>query len=383
MNKNFIVFGRPDIQLDEINEVRKTLESGWLGTGPKVHEFEKLFAQYIGVKYSVAVSSCTAALHLSLLSMGLKQGDEVLTTALTFCSTVNSIIHAGYKPVLVDVNPDTMNMDINDLKMKISKKSKIILPVHFAGRPCDMNDINTIAEENSLEIIEDCAHSIESEYYGGKTGSFGKLGCFSFYVTKNLVTGEGGMISTNSKQLAKKIKVLSLHGLSADAWSRFSDKGYKHYLVEQAGFKYNMMDIQAAIGIHQLNRIEKNWKKRQSIWNIYIDAFKNLPIKLPIKPEKETKHAYHLFTILINKKKVGISRDHFINRMTKKGIGVGVHYLSIPEHPYYKKTYNWAKADTPIAWRIGRETVSLPISTNLTNKNIDRIIEAVRYSLKK
>lgn len=382
MKKDFIVFGKPDIQEDEIAEVEKTLRSGWLGTGPKVKQFEDSFGGYIDAKHTIAVNSCTAALHLSLLSLQLNPGDEVLTTALTFCSTVNAIIHAGCTPVLVDVDPRTMNIDPKQIIKKLSSKSKVILPVHFAGRPCDMDQILEIAENNSLRIVEDCAHSIEAEYHGSKTGTFGDVGCFSFYVTKNIVTGEGGMVSTSDDKLAKKIKTLSLHGMSADAWGRFSDKGYKHYKVQEPGFKYNMMDIQASIGIHQLRRIEKSWLRRQEIWNRYIEAFRHLPITLPSRPDDDTRHAFHLFTILINENRTGVARDEFLELMTKKGIGVGVHYLSIAEHPYYKKAFDWAPSDTPNAMSIGRETVSLPLSSSLSNNEVDRIIDEVKNAFR-
>ncbi len=253
----FLVFGSPMIEEAEIDEVVASLRSGWLGTGPKVARFEEDFRNYKSSPHAIAVNSCTAALHLSMLAAGLQPGDEVITTAMTFVATVNAIIHAGLTPVLADIDPITMNIDPRSIEQKITSRTKAILPVHFAGRACDMDAICDIANRNNLKIIEDCAHAIETEYKGRKTGSFGDFGCFSFYVTKNIITGEGGMVITKSEEDAAKIKVMALHGLSKDAWKRFSDEGYKHYYATAAGFKYNMMDIQAAIGIHQLKRIEK------------------------------------------------------------------------------------------------------------------------------
>jgi len=381
LKKDFLIFGAPQIKDEEINEVVDTLKSSWLGTGPKVAKFENDFKKYKGVQNALGVNSCTAALHLSLISLDLKQGDEVITTPMTFCATINTIIHAGLKPVLVDIDPISMNIDPMKIEEKITKKTKCILPVHFSGRSCEMNEIVQIAKKHELYIIEDCAHAIETEYHGKKAGTFGDFGCFSFYVTKNLVTGEGGMVITNHEESANKIKRLALHGLSQDAWKRFSDKGYQHYYVEEAGYKYNMMDIQAAIGIHQLKRIETNWSRRQEIWNNYNDKFSELPIVLPEPPEKNTRHAYHLYTILIDEKKSGLSRDSFLIKMNSEGVGVGVHYLSIPEHPYYQRKFGWKAKDYPNAMKIGRETVSLPLSPKLSDYDVDRVVNTVKKIL--
>ncbi|SCY89853.1 dTDP-4-amino-4,6-dideoxygalactose transaminase [Desulfoluna spongiiphila] len=354
------------------------MQSAWLGTGPKVARFEEEFKSYKHTAHAVAVNSCTAALHLSILVAGLKPGDEVITTPLTFCATVNAIIHAGGTPVLADVDPDTMNIDPAEVEKKINHRTKAIIPVHFAGRPCNMNALCRIARENELVLIEDCAHAIEAEYHGKKIGTFGDLSCFSFYVTKNLVTGEGGMILTNEKEYADRLKILALHGMSSDAWSRFSDEGYKHYMVTEPGFKYNMMDLQAAIGIHQLKRIESYWKRRKEIWNLYNRAFNELPITLPAQADADTRHAYHLYPVLIDEKQTGISRDAFLSAMNDRNIGTGVHYLSIPEHPYYQKTFGWIPEDYPHAMKIGRKTVSLPLSAKLSDKDIEDVIVAAR-----
>jgi len=378
----FLTFGSPLIGEEEIDEVINCLRTGWLGTGPKVKLFEEQFSQHQNSRYAVGLNSCTAALHLSMLALEIGPGDEVITTPLTFCATINSIIHAGATPVLADVDPVSMNIDPASIQEKITEKTKCILPVHFAGRSCDMDSIMKITKEKNLLLVEDCAHAIETEYKNRAAGTFGEFGCFSFYVTKNVVTGEGGMVVTNNKQHADRVKLLALHGMSKDAWNRFSDEGYQHYYVEEAGYKYNMMDIQASIGIHQLKKIEKHWQRRKIIWDFYNEELKDLPITRPSTIEENTKHAYHLYTILIDEKRTGISRDEFLNKMQSKNIGTGVHYLSIPEHPYYQRTYGWKPEDYPNAMRIGRQTVSLPLSPKLTNKNIQDVTDTVKNILK-
>jgi dTDP-4-amino-4,6-dideoxygalactose transaminase len=378
----FLVFGAPAIEDDEIEEVVASMKSGWLGTGPKVARFEQEFAVYKGVKQAVALNSCTAALHLSMLAAGIKPGDEVITTPLTFCATVNAIIHAGAIPLLADVDPVTMNISPEQVELKISSKTRAIVPVHFAGRPCDMDSLGEIAEHNNLKMIEDCAHAIETEYNGRKAGTFGDFGCFSFYVTKNITTGEGGMVLTHSEEDAARIKVLGLHGMSNDAWKRFGDEGYKHYFAVECGYKYNMMDLQAAIGIHQLKRIEPYWYRRQEIWQQYNRALSNLPITLPAEPGKNVRHAYHLYTILIDESQTGMSRDKFLEAMTAENIGIGVHYSSIAEHPYYRKTFGWKPEDYPNAMRIGRQTVSLPLSAKISDEDLEDVVLATNKILK-
>ncbi len=374
----FLIFGSPAIEDSEISEVVESLKSGWLGTGPKVAQFEESFRNYKGASYAIAVNSCTAALHLSMLAADLKPGDEVITSPMTFCATVNSVIHANLTPVLADIDPVTMNIDPEQIEQKITSKTRGILPVHFAGRPCNMDAIMDIAKKHNLIVIEDCAHAIETEYHGKKIGTFGDFGCFSFYVTKNIITGEGGMILTRNKEHATRIKRLAMHGLSSDAWKRFSDEGYKHYFVVECGFKYNMMDLQAAIGIHQLKRIDAYWKRREQIWQRYNNAFADLPIVPPAAPEPDTRHAYHLYTILIDEQISGIDRDYFLKSVTAHNIGIGVHYLSIPEHPYYQKTFGWRPEDYPNAMRIGRQTVSLPISAKVTDEDLEDTIKTVQ-----
>lgn len=380
VREHFLVFGSPQIEEAEIAEVVATLRSGWIGTGPKVAQYEQAFANYKGVDpaFVAAVASCTAALHLSLLAAGIGEGDEVITTPLTFCATINAIIHAGGTPVLADVNPETMNIDPEQIEARLSPRTRAIVPVHFAGRPCEMDEILNIANQCNLKIIEDCAHAIETEYKGKKAGTMGDFGCFSFYVTKNVTTGEGGMVVARNAEDIARVKRLALHGLSKDAWKRFNDSGYKHYQVEECGFKYNMTDLQAAIGIHQLRRVEENWWRRREIWQAYQEAFQHLPIATPMESNPNYRHAYHLYTVLINERTCGVTRDGFLDYMTEANIGVGVHYLSATNHPFYQRRFGWNASTTPVASEIGKETVSLPLSAKLTPDDINDVIETLK-----
>jgi len=381
IRENFLIFGAPVINDEEINEVVACMKSGWLGTGPKVAMFESDFSVYKGGVFAAALNSCSAALHLSILAAGIGPGDEVITTPLTFCATINAIVHAGATPVLADIDPMTMNINPDEIVRKITPKTRALLPVHFAGRPCEMDMIMSLARKHGLKVIEDCAHAIETEYKGHGAGTFGDFGCFSFYVTKNVITGEGGMVIAQKEEDIARIKMLGLHGMSKDAWKRFSDDGYKHYQVVECGFKYNMMDLQASIGIHQLRRVESCWEKRRAVWDLYNEAFADLPLVLPANHEPETRHAFHLYTILVDEAKSGKRRDDFLDAMTALNIGVGVHYMSIPEHPYYQNAFGWRPEHYPHAMRIGRQSVSLPLSANLTDEDIHDVINAVKFSL--
>jgi len=379
--ESFLVFGSPLIERDELDEVIDSLKSGWIGTGPKVHRFEEMFKEYKGAKHALALNSCTAGLHLALLAIDLKPGDEVITTPMTFCATANTIIHAGGVPVFVDVEKDTMNIDPQLIEAKITPRTKAILPVHFAGRPCNMDAIMDIAKRYNLKVIEDCAHAIETEYHGKKAGTFGDLGCFSFYVTKNIITGEGGMVITNNDEYADKIKILGLHGMSKDAWKRFSDDGFKHYQVVYPGYKYNMMDLQAAIGINQLQRIEKYSKRRRYIWERYNQAFSDLPVITPALEEPNTRHALHLYTLLIDIDKTKLSRDQVLNKLHEEQIGTGVHYIALHLQPYYAETFGFRRGDFPNAEYISERTLSLPLSAKLSDEDVEDVIEAVRKVL--
>ena len=378
---DFLVFGSPKIEEPEINEVLSTIKSGWLGTGPKTHKFEEMFKEYKNVNYALALNSCTAALHLACIVSGLKPRDEVITTPMTFCATSNVIVHTGAVPVFVDVEKDTMNINPKEIEKYITQKTKAIIIVHFTGRPCDMDTIMEIKKRYNLTIIEDCAHAVEATYHGEPLGTFGDFGCFSFYVTKNIVTGEGGMLITNNKESDKQARVLSLHGMSKDAWARFGSEGYKHYQVMYPGFKYNMTDIQASLGIHQLGRAEKYWKRRLEIWNKYNEAFSDLPCFTPTPFEKDTRHGLHLYTLLLDIDKLKVDRDFILQALTKENIGVGVHYISLHLQQFYQQTYGYHRGDFPNAEWISDRTISLPLSAKLTDEDVEDVIDAVRRVL--
>jgi dTDP-4-amino-4,6-dideoxygalactose transaminase len=377
----FLPFGAPTFGEQEISEVVETLRSGWIGTGPRVARFERDFARLKRVESAAAVSSCTAALHLSLVAAGVGPGTEVITTPLTFCATVNAIIHTGATPVLADVHPTTMNIDPDAVAAAVTPRTRAILPVHFAGRPCDMPPLLTIARRHGLSVIEDCAHAVETEAPWGKAGTVGDFGCFSFYATKNLSTGEGGMVLARDPLALARIRRLALHGLSLDAWKRFGSGGYRHYEVLEPGWKSNMTDMQAALGIHQLARIGGHWLRRHSIWHRYMQALAHLPLTLPAPVPRGHRHAYHLFTVLLDEAASPVTRDAFLEHMAAQGIGVGVHYQAVPEHPYYQQRFGWRPEQWPCATSIGRRTVSLPLTPYLSDHAVRRVVKAVRLAL--
>lgn len=377
MRKSFLVFGSPRIEEDEIQEVVDSLRSAWIGTGPKVMKFEELFREYIGTQYSVAVHSCTAALHLSLIASNVKAGDEVITSPMTFAATANAIIHTGATPVFADITVASLNIDPAEIKKRLTPSTKVILPVHFAGRACDMTSIMEIAKQANAIIINDAAHAIETEFCGKKIGCYGAMTAYSFYATKNIVTGEGGMVVTDDKEIADKIKIYALHGMSKDAWKRFSDSGFKHYEIIYPGFKYNMMDLQAAIGLRQMPKIESYSRRRKQIWDIYNEAFKRLPVTMPAAQEPNTRHAYHLYTLLLDLDHLTITRDQFLDLMFHENIGTGVHYTALHLHPYYRNRFGYQRGDYPNTEFVADRTVSLPLSAKLTDEDVEDVVNAV------
>ena len=382
MRREYLTFGKPYIGEQEIAEVVDTLRSGWIGTGPKVAAFEEAFREYVGADYAIAVASCTAALHLSVQVAGFGPGDEIITTPMTFCATANAIVHAGVTPIFADIDRRTMNVDPVHVEAAITPATKAILPVHFAGRPCAMDEIREIAERHGLMIIEDAAHAIESRTAKAKVGAIGDLTCFSFYVTKNVVTAEGGMITTNRSDWVDRLKTSALHGMNRDAWRRYSDAGFKHYQVESAGFKYNMTDIQASLGIHQLRRVEDNLQRRMEIWSRYDAAFAGWPLRLPAPPDPDEVHARHLYTVLVDEADAGVDRDAFQLRLHKRNIGTGIHYIAVHLQPYYARTWGFRRGDFPEAEYISDRTLSLPLGGNMSDRDVDDVIEAVVDSLR-
>jgi dTDP-4-amino-4,6-dideoxygalactose transaminase len=380
MRKEFLVFGSPAIGQEEIDEVLDTIRSGWLGTGPKTMRFEREFADYLNVKNCVAVSSCTAALHLAMLAAGIKPGDEVIVPAMTFCATANAVVHAGATPVFADIELPGMTIDPSDVERKITSRTRAIVPVHFHGRPAAMDALRSLAVKYKLVLIDDAAHAVETRYRGNGMGHLGDITCFSFYITKNMTTVEGGMVATNRDDWADRIKVLALHGMSKDAWARYSDNGYKHYEVVSAGFKYNMTDLQASFGLHQLHRLEQNLARREAVWKTYDAAFAGLPLLLPPAPSPDTRHARHLYAVRTTAASP-LDRDGLMEGLHKRNIGTGVHFTALHLHRYYRETFGYKKGDFPNAEAVGATTLSLPLSAKLTDRDVNDVVEAVKDSI--
>jgi dTDP-4-amino-4,6-dideoxygalactose transaminase len=381
MRPDYLVFGAPAMGDAEIEEVTSTLRSGWLGTGPRVARFEEEFADYTGATHAVAVNSCTAALHLSLLVAGAGPGTEVITTPMTFVATLNAIMHAGARPVLVDCDRETGLIDPDRIAAAVTPRTRVLLPVHMHGRPCAMDEILEIARDNDLLVVEDAAHAIEAQHGGRRVGTIGDLTCFSFYVTKNITTVEGGMVTTEREDLADRLKVLALHGMSRDAWRRYSDSGYRHYDVVEPGFKYNLTDLQAAIGLKQLPHIEEWLVRREAVWRRYDEAFRDLPVGQPAPVPPDVRHARHLYALLIDRDRCGIDRDTFMDRMHARNIGTGVHYIAAHLHTFYRDSLGYSPRDLPNATWISERTVSIPLSAHLSDDDVNDVIGAAHHAV--
>jgi len=369
---------RPTIGEEEIKEVADTLRSDWISLGPKTYAFEEMFREYVGCEHAIGVSSCSAGLHLSLIALQVGQGDEIITTPFTFVSTANVIVHVGATPVFVDIDPQTYNLDPGKIENAVTEKTKAILPVHYAGNPCDMDRILNIAEKYDLRVIEDAAHATGAIYKNRKIGAIGDLTSFSFYATKNLTTGEGGMVTTNSSQLAEKTRLLRLHGMSRDAWKRYHAAGSWYYEVLAPGYKYNMTDIQASIGIHQLKKMEQMQRRREDIARSYDEAFKDLPgIVRPIVSE-HVHHAWHLYPILLDLILLKVDRNAFVEALRAENVGTSVHFIPIHLHPYYRDRFSFRAGDFPNSEYVYEREISLPIYPRMTDSDVDDVIAAVR-----
>lgn len=361
---------KPSLSEKEIKEVIETLKSGWWGAGPKAQEFEEKFAKYIGTKYAVSLNSCSAALHLAGKVLNIKEGSEVITTPLTFVSTLYLASYNNLKIVFADIEKDTLNIDPEKIKERITKNSKVILPVHFGGHSCMMDEINGLAKDKGMFVVEDCAHAAGSTYKGKKLGSLGTFGCFSFQAVKNLATGDGGMMTTNDEELYRKLRVLRWLGINKDTSERTGKDQYKwNYAITEVGYKYQMCDILASLGIAQLERLDELNKRRKEITHIYSDNFKNLPwIETPTQ-KSYTNSANHNYVIKISK-----DRELFMDYMNKKGISTGVHYLPAYKHPIFKHL----KADCPVTEKIWTKLVTLPLYPDMTHEEIESVIDAVK-----
>lgn len=372
-----VPFSPPAIGPDETAEVIATLESGWLSSGPRVRRFEAAFAEYIGASHAVALNSCTAGLHLSLLAAGVGPGDEVITTPLTFCATANVIVHVGATPVFADVDPLTGNIDPLAIEAAVTARSRAIIPVHYGGMPADVRAIRHIASRRGLAVIEDAAHCVEGVSDGRKIGTTGDFTAFSFYATKNVTTGEGGMVTTESAEAADRIRVASLHGMTRPAWSRHQSLRPSRYDVVMPGYKYNMMDLQAAIGLHQLAEVGRNHARRAAICRRYDDAFSDLPISRFAAPASGSVHAHHLYTVLVDDAS-GPTRDEVAELLAVAGVASSVHFEVVHLHSYYRDRFGFRRGRFPAAERIADTVLSLPLSPALTDAQVDRVIAVFR-----
>jgi dTDP-4-amino-4,6-dideoxygalactose transaminase len=378
--EKYLIFGAPDLGPEEYAEVRACLDSRWMGTGPRTARLEREFRDYIGATATVALNSCTAALQLAMKVLGVPHGSEVITSSMTFCATANAIVHAGCVPVLVDCERESMNIDVEAVERHVTPRTRAIVPVHFAGRPCDMDALMAVARKHQLFVIEDCAHAIESKVGDQHCGTFGDIGCFSFYATKNMTTVEGGMVACRNQDIADRIAVLGLHGMSKDARKRYSDDGFVHYDVAEPGFKCNMTDLAASLGIHQLARIEQNLVRREQLWSYYSKELAELPLILPPLPAPGTRHARHLFVCLVDDARTKVTRDQLLRRLHLLKIGCGVHYRAIHLLDYYRRTYPNA-GPFPNADFISDRTFSIPLSPAVTDQDAADVVRALRESL--
>lgn len=376
--KEFLDYALPLIEEDDIEEVVAALKSGWLAKGPKTMEFEKQFASYVGAKYAVALNSCTAALHLSLVAAGIGPGDEVLTTPMTFAASANVVIHTGAKPVFVDIDPLTMNIDPRKIREKVTPRAKAIIPVHIGGHPCEMDEILALAREHNLFVLEDAAHAVDTRYKGKMIGSLGDATAFSFYATKNLVTGEGGMVTTDDEEIYNKIRVMSTHGMSRNAWNRYDKAGSWYYEVLYPGYKDNMSDIMAGLGLSQLAKLERMQETRREIAAYYNEEFAALPeIETPEELDY-ARHAWHLYIIKLNLAKLSIDRNQFIEELKEEKIGTSVHFIPLHLQPYYRETFGYKPEDFPCALGVYERIISLPLYPKMSRQDAADVAAAVK-----
>lgn len=378
MTDTFLPFSKPTIDQKAIDEVVDCLKSGWITTGPRVAQFTDDLKTYFDAPHVLPLASATAGLQLALMGMKLQPGDEVITTPLTFAATLNTIVLAGGKPVLVDVEPGTRNMDMNLVERAITKKTRVILPVHFAGLPVDLDPLYALAEKYNLRILEDAAHSIGTEYKGKRLGSFGDTQVFSFHPNKNMTTGEGGCVVTRDEKLADIVAKLRFHGIDRNSFNRFSKSGSQDYEIVMPGFKYNMMDIQAALGIHQLPALAGFIDKRTVLAHRYQEALADWPQwSLPETPHYAHKHAWHLYVPLLNEEVAGMNRDEFMQKMKDLNIGTGLHYRAAHLYPYYREAFGFKEGDFPHAEDAGNRIVSLPLFPLMTEQDHDRVLDVM------
>lgn len=380
-NPEYIPFNLPDIGSEEISAVVEVLQSGWLTTGPTVKKFEAEFAEYVGARHAVAVNSCTAALHLALEAAGIGPGDEVIVPTMTFAATAEVVAYLRAKPVLVDCDSRDLNISVASVRGALTDKTRAIIPVHYAGLPCDLDALREAVKGREITIIEDAAHAVPAHYKGRMIGSISKATCFSFYATKTLTTGEGGMITTDDAVMAERMRIMSLHGISRDAWKRFAADGNWYYEILCPGFKYNLTDIAAALGRAQLGRVESMREKRAAVARAYSDAFRDLPGVVPPAEAPDREHSWHLYVLRLDPARVRGGRDGLIAALKTRGIGTSVHYTPLHLHPYYRETFGYRPEDFPAATRAYSEMVSLPLYSHMSEASVARVVGAVREAV--
>jgi dTDP-4-amino-4,6-dideoxygalactose transaminase len=370
---------RPWIGDDEKREVMDTLNGMWLSRGPKVSQFEEEFRAYVGTHHAIAVCSCTAALHVALVAAGVKEGDEVITSPITFPATTNAIIYERATPVLADVDRSTLNIDPDLIAERITGRTKVIIPVHIAGQPCEMGRIMDIAQQHHLVVIEDAAHAVGATFDGKMIGSIGDAGAFSFYASKNLCTGDGGMLTVRSdERFAEFARVISLHGMSSTAWKRYSKEGTPNWDLVYPGFKYNMTDIEASLGLHQLRKIERITELRTKWAHLYTELLADVPeLMLPyVGPNR--RHAWHLYIVTLNLDRLSVTRDQFMHMLKAENIGTGIHFVSVHKQPYYRDRFGFKESDYPNAAWLSDRIVSLPLFPQMTDKDVETVVHALK-----
>jgi len=383
MNKDFLYFHKPFISEDEVNEIVDTVRSGWLSMGPKTIKFEEAFNSYIGSKKSIAVSSWTAAGHLALEAYGIRPGDEVIVPTMTFPATAEIVCYFGARPVFVDVDEGTLNISLKEIEKAITPKTKAIIPVHYGGQPCDMDEILDIAKQNNIKVMEDAAHSLPAVYKGKKVGTISDVTCFSFYATKTLSTGEGGMICTNDEEIAERCSIMRLHGINRDAWKRYTESGSWYYEVVAPGFKYNFTDLQASLGIPQLKKVDLMWQSRKNIAKRYTAALKDNEFLQLHSVKEDRESSWHLYPVRLNLERLKINRAQLIDEMRKLNIGAGVHFMPVHQHIYYTQTYNLDDKNYPVASSVFPRLVSLPIYPGMSEEHVDKVINVLVDLLEK
>lgn len=385
MNKraDFLLIAKPMIGQEEITAVTDVLKSGWLTTGPKVKEFEQNMQTYTGCKTAIGLTSCTGGMHIALAALGIGKGDEVIVPAYTFAATAHVVAWLGATPVLVDVEKDTFNIDPKAIEKAITPKTKAIIPVHFAGHACDMDAIMAIAKKNKLAVVEDAAHAVGTDYKGKKIGNFGDITVFSFYATKNMTTGEGGMIVTNNEELGKKLRRFAYFGVDKDAFNRYSNKGTWYYEIVELGFKYNMDNIQGALGVEQLKKLESFIAKRQQLAKVYDELLKGVPHVTRPTAHAYTRHTFHLYPILVDWDAAGVSRDAVIAKLRELNVGTSVHFIPLHLHPHYQKQYGYKRGDFPNTESLFDRELSIPLYPGMNEDDVRYVVEALKEALKK